>query len=53
MRDALSLLDQVIAFGGGKLTADDTRTMLGHAGSCAGVRRRRELIARDARKVLR
>jgi DNA polymerase-3 subunit gamma/tau len=29
MRDALSLLDQVIAFGGGKLTAADTRTMLG------------------------
>ena len=29
MRDALSLLDQVIAFGGAKLTAEDTRTMLG------------------------
>jgi len=29
MRDALSLLDQVIAFGGTKLTAEDTRTMLG------------------------
>jgi DNA polymerase-3 subunit gamma/tau len=29
MRDALSLLDQVIAFGGGKLTLADTRTMLG------------------------
>src|ERR1700754_2197269 len=29
MRDALSLLDQVIAFGGMKLTAADTRMMLG------------------------
>src|SRR3954464_11540467 len=29
MRDALSLLDQVIAFGGDKLTAEDARTMLG------------------------
>ncbi len=29
MRDALSLLDQVIAFGGGNFTADDTRAMLG------------------------
>jgi DNA polymerase-3 subunit gamma/tau len=29
MRDALSLLDQVVAFGGAKLTAEDTRTMLG------------------------
>ncbi len=29
MRDALSLLDQVIAFGGGRLGAADTRAMLG------------------------
>jgi DNA polymerase-3 subunit gamma/tau len=29
MRDALSLLDQVIAFGGDKVTAEDTRLMLG------------------------
>jgi DNA polymerase-3 subunit gamma/tau len=29
MRDALSLLDQVIAFGGARIGADDTRTMLG------------------------
>jgi DNA polymerase-3 subunit gamma/tau len=29
MRDALSLLDQVIAFGGGKLTAAETSAMLG------------------------
>lgn len=29
MRDALSLLDQAIAYGSGALTADDVRTMLG------------------------
>ncbi|MDN5924073.1 MAG: DNA polymerase III subunit gamma/tau, partial [Xanthomonadales bacterium] len=29
MRDALSLLDQAIAYGGGKLAAHDTRAMLG------------------------
>jgi DNA polymerase-3 subunit gamma/tau len=29
MRDALSLLDQAIAFGGGKLAGDEVRTMLG------------------------
>ena len=29
MRDALSLLDQVIAFGGERVSASDTRTMLG------------------------
>src|ERR1700737_2485202 len=29
MRDALSLLDQLIAFGGGSLNETDTRTMLG------------------------
>jgi DNA polymerase III subunit gamma/tau len=29
MRDALSLLDQVIAFGGTRVTAEDTRLMLG------------------------
>ncbi len=33
MRDGLSLLDQAIAFGGGRLTADDVRRMLGtHTG---------------------
>jgi DNA polymerase-3 subunit gamma/tau len=29
MRDGLSLLDQAIAFGGGSVTAEDTRAMLG------------------------
>ena len=41
MRDALSLLDQVIAFGGGKLTEADTRAMLGTLDRTARVRDRR------------
>jgi DNA polymerase III subunit gamma/tau len=32
MRDGLSLLDQAIAFGGGRVGADDVRTMLGTVG---------------------
>ena len=53
MRDALSLLDQAIAFGGNKLTGADTRTMLGTID-------RRQLVAlvaalanHDAREMLR
>lgn len=52
MRDALSLLDQVIAFGGGKLTGDDTRTMLGTLDRAQVFGIVEALIARDARKVL-
>jgi len=52
MRDALSLLDQVIAFGGGKLTAEDTRTMLGTLDRAQVFGIVEALIARDARKVL-
>lgn len=52
MRDALSLLDQVIAFGGGKLTADDTRTMLGTLDRAQVFGIVEALIERDARKVL-
>ena len=52
MRDALSLLDQVIAFGGGKLTAEDTRTMLGTLDRAQVFGLVEALIARDARKVL-
>jgi DNA polymerase-3 subunit gamma/tau len=52
MRDALSLLDQVIAFGGGKLTADDTRTMLGTLDRAQVFGVVEALIARDARQVL-
>jgi DNA polymerase-3 subunit gamma/tau len=52
MRDALSLLDQVIAFGGGKLTTEDTRTMLGTLDRAQVFGIVEALIARDARKVL-
>ncbi|WP_129777561.1 DNA polymerase III subunit gamma/tau [Peristeroidobacter soli] len=52
MRDALSLLDQVIAFGGGKLTAEDTRTMLGTLDRAQVFGIVEALMARDARKVL-
>jgi len=33
MRDGLSLLDQAIAFGGGAVSEEDTRTLLGDVGS--------------------
>jgi DNA polymerase-3 subunit gamma/tau len=52
MRDALSLLDQVIAFGGAKLTAADTRTMLGTLDRTQVFGIVEALVARDAKKVL-
>jgi DNA polymerase III subunit gamma/tau len=52
MRDALSLLDQVIAFGGGKLTAADTRTMLGSLDRSQVFSIIEALSAGDARRVL-
>jgi DNA polymerase-3 subunit gamma/tau len=52
MRDALSLLDQVIAFGGMKLTAADTRLMLGTLDRAQVFEIVEALIARDAKKVL-
>ncbi len=52
MRDALSLLDQVIAFGGGKLTAEDTRTMLGSLDRTQVFGIVEALSTRDARKVI-
>lgn len=52
MRDALSLLDQVIAFGGDKLTAADTRTMLGTLDRSQIFAIIDALIARDAKRVL-
>jgi DNA polymerase III subunit gamma/tau len=52
MRDALSLLDQVIAFGGGKLTAEDTRTMLGTLDRSQVFAIVEALISRDAKRVL-
>lgn len=52
MRDALSLLDQVIAFGGTKLTAADTRMMLGTLDRAQVFGIVEALLARDAKKVL-
>ena len=52
MRDALSLLDQVIAFGGTKLTAADTRLMLGTLDRTQVFEIVEALVARDAKKVL-
>src|SRR4030095_745717 len=52
MRDALSLLDQVIAFGGAKLTAADTRLMLGTLDRTQVFGIVEALVARDAKKVL-
>ncbi|MFL6619851.1 MAG: DNA polymerase III subunit gamma/tau [Povalibacter sp.] len=52
MRDALSLLDQVIAFGGTKLTAEDTRTMLGTLDRSQVFGILDAIASRDARQVL-
>ncbi len=52
MRDALSLLDQVIAFGGTKLTAEDTRTMLGTLDRSQVFAIIEAVAARDARQLL-
>ena len=52
MRDALSLLDQVIAFGGSKLTAEDTRTMLGTLDRSQVFAILDALASRDAKGVL-
>jgi len=52
MRDALSLLDQVIAFGGNTLSAADTRTMLGTLDRAQVFGLVEALIQRDARQVL-
>jgi len=52
MRDALSLLDQVIAFGGAKLTAADTRTMLGTLDRTEVFGIIESVASRDARAVL-
>ncbi len=52
MRDALSLLDQVIAFGGSTLTAADTRTMLGTLDRSEVFAIIEAVAGRDARAVL-
>ncbi|HEY5806675.1 MAG TPA: DNA polymerase III subunit gamma/tau [Povalibacter sp.] len=52
MRDALSLLDQLIAFGGTRVTAEDTRTMLGTLDRSQVFAIINALASRDARRVL-
>jgi DNA polymerase-3 subunit gamma/tau len=52
MRDALSLLDQVIAFGGAKLSAADTRTMLGTLDRAEVFGIIDAVAVRDAKRVL-
>lgn len=52
MRDALSLLDQAIAYGGGKLSTDEVRTMLGTVSRDRIISILKALIASDARAVM-
>jgi DNA polymerase III subunit gamma/tau len=52
MRDALSLTDQAIAYGGGSLHADAVRAMLGSVDRSHAERFVRALAARDGRAVL-
>jgi DNA polymerase-3 subunit gamma/tau len=53
MRDSLSLLDQAIAFGGGKVTEGDVREMLGSIDQKLVVRLLDALAGGDAAAVLR
>jgi DNA polymerase III subunit gamma/tau len=52
MRDALSLADQAIAYGGGSLNADGVRAMLGSVDRSHAQGFVRALAARDGRAVL-
>ena len=52
MRDGLSLLDQVIAFGGSKVSTQDTRSMLGTIKQTHVVELLDALAARDAKRIL-
>jgi DNA polymerase III subunit gamma/tau len=52
MRDSQSLLDQLLAFGGEKLTADQVREMLGMAGDDRVVALAEAVVAKDAAKAL-
>jgi DNA polymerase III subunit gamma/tau len=52
MRDALSLLDQAIAYGGGKVLHADVRTMLGAVDSSDVVRLMQALAADDGASLL-
>ncbi len=53
MRDALSLLDQAIAFGGGALRAEDTAAMLGSLDQDAVLALLKALADGDAAEILR
>jgi DNA polymerase III subunit gamma/tau len=52
MRDALSLLDQAIAYGGGKLATDEVQSMLGTVSRDRVMAILRALIANDAQQVM-
>jgi len=52
MRDSQSLLDQLLAFGGEKLTADQVREMLGMAGDDRVVALAEAVVAKDAGQAL-
>jgi DNA polymerase-3 subunit gamma/tau len=52
MRDSQSLLEQLLAFGGRKLTLDDVHRMLGTAGDRRLVELASHLVARDAAAAL-
>ncbi|HVX13228.1 MAG TPA: DNA polymerase III subunit gamma/tau [Pirellulales bacterium] len=52
MRDSQSLLEQLLAFGGQKLTLDDVNRMLGTAGDRRLVELAGRLVARDAAGAL-
>ena len=52
MRDAESLLDQLLAFGGERLTADQVRQLLGMAGDDRVLALAESVVARDAGAAL-
>ena len=52
MRDGLSLLDQAIAYGAGRVTVDAVRGMLGTIDAGVLVRLLDALVARDAKQML-
>jgi DNA polymerase-3 subunit gamma/tau len=52
MRDGLSLLDQAIAFGGGRVGAEDIRAMLGTVGRDMSLNLLSALASRDGARLL-
>jgi DNA polymerase-3 subunit gamma/tau len=52
MRDAQSLLDQLLAFGGDRLTAEQVHQLLGTAGDDRVVELAAAVVERDARRAL-